>query len=174
MNATDTKTYRGRTLEEVLPKIKADLGPDAEIVRQRSGLTGGVGGFFQRQCVEIDAKAPVERERRRRFDAYDEDPGRPAARGPQPAEPEPDPFDSFIPELPESEGLSAPGIQEIFRQAEPFAEQLSQALEPVAPAQPPAERPAKAEELVATLTGAGLASALASDIVDRVVANELP
>jgi flagellar biosynthesis GTPase FlhF len=48
MNATDTKTYRGRTLEEVLPKIKAELGPDAEIVRQRSGLTGGVGGFFQR------------------------------------------------------------------------------------------------------------------------------
>src|SRR3954465_11739013 len=175
MNATDTKRYRGRTLEEVLPKIKAGLGPAADIVRQRSGLTGGVGGFFQRQCVEIDAKAPVELERpRRRFDAYDEDPRRPAARGPRPAEPEPEPFDLFIPELPESEGLSAPGIQEIFRQAEPFAEQLSQALEPVAPAQPPAERPAKAEEIVATLTAAGLASALASDIVDRVVANELP
>src|SRR3954453_7959845 len=177
MNATDTKTYRGRTLEEVLPKIKADLGPDAEIVRQRSGLTGGVGGFFQRQCVEIDAKAPVELERpRRRFDAYDEDPGQLAVGSRQSAEPEPEPepFDSFIPELPESEGLSAPGIQEIFRQAEPFAEQLSQALEPVAPAQPPAERPAKAEELVATLTGAGLDPALASDIVDRVVANELP
>src|SRR4051812_24556053 len=173
MNATDTKTYRGRTLEEVLPKIKADLGPDAEIVRQRSGLTGGVGGFFQRQCVEVDAKPPVERPRRR-FDAYDEDPGQLAVGGSQLAEVEPEPLDTFIPELPESEGLSAPGIQEIFRQAEPFAEQLSQALEPVAPAQPPAERPAKAEELVATLTGAGLDPALASDIVDRVVANELP
>src|SRR4051794_39905418 len=160
MNATETKTYRGRSLEEVLPKIKAELGPDAEIVRQRSGLTGGVGGFFQRQCVEVDAKPPVEAPRRRRFDAYDEDPGRPAARSPQPAEV--DSFDTFIPELPESEGLTAPGIQEIFRQAAPFADQLSNALEPVAPAQPPAERPAKAEELVATLTGAGLDPVLAS------------
>src|SRR3954471_7288549 len=98
MNATETKTYRGRTLEEVLPKIKAELGPDAEIVRQRSGLTGGVGGFFQRQCVEVDAKPPA----RRRFDAYDEEP---AARSPLPAE-------SFVPEMPIEDGLSAPGIQE--------------------------------------------------------------
>src|SRR3954453_14856391 len=122
MNATHTKTYRGRTLEEVLPKIKADLGPDAEIVRQRSGLTGGVGGFFQRQCVEIDAKAPVERERpRRRFDQYDSDAVAAPAPDPLPAE-----AADFVPEWPESEGLTAPGIQEIFRQAEPFAEQLSQ------------------------------------------------
>src|SRR3954452_95606 len=95
MNATtDTRTYRGRTLEEVLPKIKAELGPDAEIVRQRSGLTGGVGGFFQRQCVEVDAKPPVERSPRRRFDAYDEEP----AHSPQPTEAES--HDTFVPELP--------------------------------------------------------------------------
>jgi flagellar biosynthesis protein FlhF len=173
MNATETKTYRGRTLEEVLPKIKAELGPDAEIVRQRSGLTGGVGGFFQRQCVEVDAKPPVEPERpRRRFDAYDEDPAQPAPRGPQPAEVES--FESFVPELPEADGMASPGIQEIFRQAEPFAEQLSQALEPVVPAQPPAERPPKAEELVAGLAAAGLDPSLASEVVDRVVAHELP
>src|SRR5918911_470499 len=58
MNTTDddTKTYRGRNLEEVLPQIKAELGPDAEIVRQREGLMGGVGGFFQRPCIEVDAR----------------------------------------------------------------------------------------------------------------------
>src|SRR3712207_7806014 len=81
MNATDTKTYRGRTLEEVLPKIKAELGPDAEIIRQRSGLTGGVGGFFQRACVEVEARGPAESaqpadagsaRKGRRFDAYDD------------------------------------------------------------------------------------------------------
>src|SRR3954453_1485002 len=107
MNATDTKTYRGRTLEEVLPKIKADLGPDAEIVRQRSGLTGGVGGFFQRQCVEVEAKPPLEATERprRRFDAYDDAPALP-----EPYEPEPE---TFIPELPMEDGLSSPGIQEI-------------------------------------------------------------
>src|SRR5215213_2354274 len=111
MNATDTKTYRGRTLEEVLPKIKAELGPDAEIVRQRSGLTGGVGGFFQRQCVEVDARPPepssaqgtVDSGQGRTFDAYDEDPA---------AAPE---VSSFIPDEPTIEGLSTPGIQEILR-----------------------------------------------------------
>src|SRR3954469_12790516 len=91
MNATDTKTYRGRTLEEVLPKIKADLGPDAEIVRQRSGLTGGVGGFFQRAMVEVEARAAAEGSRaagrgsRRRFDAYDDSPAVPE---PLPVQPE--------------------------------------------------------------------------------------
>lgn len=52
-----TKTYRGRSLEELLPRVRAELGPDAVIVRQREGLTGGVGGFFQKRCVEIEAMA---------------------------------------------------------------------------------------------------------------------
>jgi flagellar biosynthesis GTPase FlhF len=166
MNATDTKTYRGRTLEEVLPKIKADLGPDAEIVRQRSGLTGGVGGFFQRQCVEVEAKAPVEGPpvSRRRFDAYDDAPALPEYMEPE----------TFVPELPMDEGLTAPGIQEIFRQASPFADQLGAALEPVQPTQPPVERTPKAAELVSSLAGAGLDSALAQEIVDQTVAHELP
>ena len=53
-----SKTYRGRSLEELLPKVRAELGPDAVIVRQREGLTGGVGGFFQKRLVEIEAQAP--------------------------------------------------------------------------------------------------------------------
>src|SRR3712207_6589389 len=47
-----------RSLEELLPKVRAELGPDAVIVRQREGLTGGVGGFFQKRLVEIEAAAP--------------------------------------------------------------------------------------------------------------------
>src|SRR5947209_10905410 len=66
----ETKTYRGRSLEEILPRIKEELGPDAVITRQRNGLTGGVGGFFQRECIEVDA-----RRAERLFDAYDEEPG---------------------------------------------------------------------------------------------------
>ena len=50
-----TRTYRGRSLEELLPRVRAELGPDAVIVRQREGLTGGVGGFFQKRMVEIEA-----------------------------------------------------------------------------------------------------------------------
>ena len=53
-----TRTYRGRSLEELLPKVRAELGPDAVIVRQREGLTGGIAGFFQRKLVEIEAQAP--------------------------------------------------------------------------------------------------------------------
>ena len=129
---TATRTFRGRTLEEVLPQIKADLGPDAEIVRQREGLTGGVGGFFQRACVEVEARPPGEPEQPlRRFDAYDDEPAMP--------EPLPDPIAEFEPDpLPDesmTEGLAAPGIQEIIRQAAPFANHLNQALEP-APAVP--------------------------------------
>ena len=52
-----TRTYRGRSLEELLPQVRAELGPDAVIVRQREGLTGGVGGFFQKRMVEIEATA---------------------------------------------------------------------------------------------------------------------
>src|SRR4051812_2369495 len=156
MNATDTKTYRGRTLEEVLPKIKADLGPDAEIVRQRSGLTGGVGGFFQRACVEVEARGPAEDSagprtadrgpRGRRFDAYDDAPAMPEPytdQEPEPAyEPLPMPAaSSFLPDtMPEAEGLSAPGIQEILRQAAPFADALESASQQLEPA--PATEPA--------------------------------
>src|SRR5947209_6484483 len=105
----ETKTYRGRSLDEILPRIKAELGPDAVIMRQRNGLTGGVGGFFQRECIEVEASPAA-----RRFDAYDE-------------QPEPD---RFVPdELPvdaaTSEGLSSRAIQEMLSQAAPFAEHLS-------------------------------------------------
>lgn len=53
-----TRTYRGRSLEELLPRVRAELGPDAVILRQREGLTGGVAGFFQKQLVEIEAAGP--------------------------------------------------------------------------------------------------------------------
>jgi flagellar biosynthesis GTPase FlhF len=197
MNATETKTYRGRSLEEILPKIKAELGPDAEIVRQRSGLAGGVGGFFQRQMVEVEARAPEVgaqaaggRGQGRRFDAYDDTPAMP-----EPYTSEPDPeleAETFVPDPlpvdpPTAEGLSAPGIQEIFRQAAPFAEHLGMAerqLEPEAqasapraprPAPPaPAEPPAAAAALEATLVQAGLDAELARTLIAEVVSHELP
>jgi flagellar biosynthesis GTPase FlhF len=53
----EVRTYRGRTLQELIPQIKADLGPGAIILREREGVTGGVGGFFAQRCVEIDAQA---------------------------------------------------------------------------------------------------------------------
>src|SRR5579884_722636 len=64
------RTYRGRKLEDLIPQIRAELGPDAIILRQREGLMGGVGGFFAQKCVEVDAQAA---EHAPRIDIYDED-----------------------------------------------------------------------------------------------------
>jgi flagellar biosynthesis protein FlhF len=71
-NATGTDpgsihTYRGRTVEELLPKIQDELGANAIVVRRREGLTGGIAGFFQRRFVELDAT-----EGGPQIDVYDE------------------------------------------------------------------------------------------------------
>src|SRR4051794_41601345 len=53
------KTYRGRSLDEVLPQIKAELGPEALVLAQRETSEGGVGGFFAKRLIEVDAQAPA-------------------------------------------------------------------------------------------------------------------
>lgn len=62
----DTYTYRGRTLEELVPRIREDLGDDAVIVARREARTGGFAGFFARREIEVDvqpAATPVQTER---------------------------------------------------------------------------------------------------------------
>src|SRR5580693_439418 len=61
------RTYRGRTVEELIPKIQSELGADAIILGRREGLTGGLAGFFQRPFVEIEAMAGGPQ-----VDVYDE------------------------------------------------------------------------------------------------------
>jgi flagellar biosynthesis protein FlhF len=95
----DVKTFRGRSLEEVLPQIRAELGPDAIVLRRREGLGGGVGGFFQRPYVEVDA--------------------RPAHAGEKPLE--------IRSDRATLEGLSSPAVQALFEQATPFADALAAA-----------------------------------------------
>jgi flagellar biosynthesis GTPase FlhF len=99
---SDTKTFRGRTLEELLPKIRADLGPDAIVLRRREGLAGGVGGFFQRSYVEVDARPAL-------LDEQDTVPTHPRN------------------DRATAEGLSSPAIQALVDQAAPFADALAQA-----------------------------------------------
>lgn len=55
---TDRRVYRGSSLEELLPRIKAELGEDAVVVRQREGVVGGFGGFFGKHCVEVEVMRP--------------------------------------------------------------------------------------------------------------------
>ncbi len=135
--SSETVTYRGRSLEEVLPKIREELGPDAIIERQRTGLVGGVGGFFQREMVEVDARPAVLEPDLGRFDAMagDEDDEAALRRavlgGPLQWE---DEEDELLPEddgagaqdrRDEREGLEAPAMRQIVEQASPFAELLA-------------------------------------------------
>jgi flagellar biosynthesis GTPase FlhF len=195
----DTKTFRGRTLEELLPKIRAELGADAIVLRRREGLAGGVGGFFQKSYVEVEARAalPDEKTLETRNDRAT------------------------------AEGLASPAIQALVDQAAPFADALARAesavgerahevliaaatasadpglygpqpnraaIEEAVPAFEPDEdpaddlvvdapatrqgpgapRPASADAAEQRLIAAGLSPALAADIVSEAVAHGLP
>jgi flagellar biosynthesis GTPase FlhF len=79
-NGNGAQTYRGSTLEELLPQIRDELGPDAIITRQREGVVGGIGGFFGKRCVEVEVRKPAALEpppavpARSIIDAYDSPP----------------------------------------------------------------------------------------------------
>jgi flagellar biosynthesis GTPase FlhF len=71
---SETRTYQGTSIDELLPQIRAELGATAVITRRREGVTGGFAGFFGKRCVEIEAQpgAPVPAiPARSVFDAYD-------------------------------------------------------------------------------------------------------
>src|SRR5215210_1518471 len=108
VNGTQTRTYEGRTLEEILPRIREELGPDAVITRQREGLRGGIAGFFQKHFIEVEARPG------RRVDLYDE--GGVA-----------EPDDGLVDPI-TSEGMSSPAIKQIRDQASPFADLLNGAM----------------------------------------------
>ena len=103
-----SRTYRGRSLEELLPQIRAELGPDAVVLRRREGLAGGIGGFFQRSYVEVDASGPEGAPR-------------------EPHEEEPEPELGVRKDRATADGLASPAIQLLLDQAAPFADQLQAA-----------------------------------------------
>src|ERR1700761_9629963 len=51
-----TYTYRGRSLEELVPRIRQELGDDAVIVARRETTSGGVGGFFATRQIEVEVR----------------------------------------------------------------------------------------------------------------------
>jgi flagellar biosynthesis GTPase FlhF len=56
MTPDDTFKYRGRSLEELVPRIREDLGDDAVIVSRRETTSGGVGGFFAKREIEVEVR----------------------------------------------------------------------------------------------------------------------
>jgi flagellar biosynthesis GTPase FlhF len=118
-----SKTFTGKSLDEVIPRIRAELGEDAVVLRRRDGLVGGIGGFFQRPFVEVEAtKAngaePAAELPRPRVDVYDEEPADPPASYPgadlleresEDEAFEPDFGDAFRAELTAAQGTLAAG-----------------------------------------------------------------
>jgi len=180
--ATETKTYRGTSIEELLPQIRAELGPEAVIVTRREGLVGGIGGFFQKKCVEVDARQGGPR-----IDVYDDgDAPETVIEPPAMAEPQLVRNDAAT-----REGLETPAVQRLVSEAKPFADLLQEmAPEPPTPAgcslrtpdvqkeQPeevePTSEPRRIAALREGMVAAGLGSDLAADVVDAVVANVAP
>jgi flagellar biosynthesis GTPase FlhF len=193
MTTSDVRTFRGKSLDEVLPQVRDALGPDAIVLRRREGLQGGVAGFFQRPFVEVDARSPL------------------------PDEVEPVPRNDRATE----EGLRSQVVRALVEQASPFADALARAergagpradelladearaepdadpglygpqpraAEPVmeapvfAPTPPVADAPAAPGPLAPTsaagieksLVSHGLSPQLAADVVGEAIAHGLP
>ena len=112
----ETRTYQGASLEELLPKIRAELGAGAVITRRREGVTGGFAGFFGKRCIEVEAQAggPVQAVPARSvFDAYD------TAR---------EPGLEMDPDLDVGVDADGPVMRSFIEQASPFADVLDDAL----------------------------------------------
>jgi len=190
------KTYRGESIEALLPQIRTELGPEAVILRQREGLVGGVGGFFQKRCIEIEAQPGGPG-----VDVYDDGSSGPrvlsrgeggAAGGGvlDPPPPGPPAGGAAAADDVESgaapgpvlvrndaatrEGLSIPAVQALVNQAQPFAEVLSEMADDDAGIEAAAEpAPAVAERPSPRRAGAlrqGLVEAgLGDDLAGEIV-----
>lgn len=192
------KTYRGATLEELLPKIRAELGAEAVVVRRREGLVGGFAGFFQKRCVEVDARAGGAR-----IDVYDdgEAPVEEAIPTFEPAMPTDPPLHPALVaaergaphpirnDAATREGLATPSVQQLVGQARPFADLLDQVAAdparaeepaPPGPAAPPegdatpTPEPRRVANLRERMTAAGLGGDLVTAVLDPVVADFAP
>jgi SRP54-type protein, GTPase domain len=144
------RTYRGRSVEDIIPKIQSELGADAIIVRRRDGLAGGVLGFFQHPYVEIEAMSGPEG-----IDVYDDDepvgptdapaPALPAAFEPPPAALEPPPAAAeppVIPPLPpQSSPLTPQPPQAALAPQPPVARQPPVTPQPLVAQPPPVPQP---------------------------------
>jgi flagellar biosynthesis GTPase FlhF len=172
-NGNGAHTYRGGTLEELLPLIRDELGPDAIITRQREGVVGGIGGFFGKRCVEVEVRKPAA-----------------AAPEPMPVVPARSIIDAYDSPSDDEEPDTGGGriMEAILAQTSPFAdaeegEPVAEADEPDWPFGPFAEELAEAVETQAQREQRSLPaaepSAEAQDehgetVEERLVAAQLP
>jgi flagellar biosynthesis protein FlhF len=196
-----TKTFRASNLTEALAQVRAELAPDAVVIRRREGLHGGVAGFFQKAVVEIEAHAGGG------IDLRDDSPAMPdiaptlardaatagfaAALATATGNPDPKPYASAavdaIPQARDSapevapaaaQAPPAPAAQAAMRAAESAAAFVAEpvaapAPRPAAPLAAPATHPEAARVLDA-LQRAGLSEPFARELLDEATDHGLP
>jgi flagellar biosynthesis GTPase FlhF len=130
------RIYRGRSVEELIPRIVAELGEDAVVIRHHRGLTGGFAGFFQRPFVEIEARRGAPG-----IDLYDEDDAAPVLPDEAASTPSDDAACAPRGELEDSQAPPAPAAEEWDEPMQvwatnPFAAALAEAEAAVRAAEP--------------------------------------
>jgi flagellar biosynthesis protein FlhF len=182
---TNLKTYRGRSLEEVLPRIKAELGPNALVVAQRDASEGGVGGFFAKRMIEVDVQDP------RAASGFDATVGGGESHDERVARFTEQLEAALSGEKPPPAAAQKPAVSEqvdelpVVEEDEDFeptplatgAAAYAPAPRPAAAAVTPstdASLPADAHEAIDCLVASGLSHELAADIVDQAVNHLMP
>jgi flagellar biosynthesis GTPase FlhF len=187
----ETRVFRGSSLEELLPKIREELGPDAVVTRQREGVVGGFGGFFGKRCVEVEARPGTTLERpalpsRTVLNAYDTGDDVDELTAEMVEEPAEAPIPQPVAEVSMEDN---PLLRTLMAQTTPFSDHLEYALgrerstwlpEPVvaAPAVPSINGHENAvmdaAAVVAALLASGLSQSLAEAIVEEAETQLLP
>jgi flagellar biosynthesis GTPase FlhF len=172
------RIYRGRTVQELIPKIVAELGDDAIVVRHEKGLTGGFAGFFRRPFVEIEAQRGAPR-----FDRYDDEEEEYAGALPEaPQEPVPHPVDAFAAELAVAETAEPVLVEDLHTEASacpPIAAAQRELPIPAAPA-PFSATPISVssgpvrDAIERTLLGFGVEEQLVREVIQAAAAHVLP
>jgi flagellar biosynthesis protein FlhF len=173
---SNVKTYRGRSLEEVLPQIKADLGPDALVLAQREAHEGGVGGFFSKRMIEVDVQTGGETHDQR-VARFTEQLEAALSTGKHPPAPAQKPAVSEqVDEFPldDADFEPAPLVAGPAAYATPTTPRTVRSVAPAAPASTDASLPADAHEAIDRLTASGLSHELAADLVDQAVNHLMP
>jgi hypothetical protein len=161
------RTDRGRSLEEVLPQIKAELGPDALVVAQREAHEGGVGGFFAKRMIEVDVQTSGE-SHDQRVARFTEQLEAALSTGNHPPAPAQKPAVSEqVDEFPMADEDFEP--PPLVAGAAAYAPATPETVPPVAPATTDASLPADAHAAIDRLTASGLSHDLAADLVDQAV-----
>ncbi len=186
------RIYRGRTVDELIPTIVAELGEDAIVIRHHRGLTGGFAGFFQKSFVEIEARrgdpggslvdryddgdaipALPEYETEKPTEVWATNPfaaalaeAEAAVRAAEPAVP-PDLDAALAEALAEAEDAEAP--EEIV--VAPVAQDPY--VEPVA-ATPPVSEPSAHEEIEQMLRSVGIGQELVQELIETANAHVMP